>query len=229
MKRWAVVVAVLYLMILAVLTAPALLIAFPWEKMGPDALLSTYAGWGYWVFIVVLALAQFALLAVPVRLAERRPVSRGSLWPTVIAGGLAAGLLALGAVLSILAFLFQDDPPGGDDAIWISLGLGAASWALWAAVFHRKSKTLGPDQLGKVQSRTLIRGSVLELLIAVPTHIVARHRDNCCADMATFFGIAFGVAVMLFAYGPAVFYLFVERWRRLHPRNVENTSTETGV
>jgi len=223
MKRWAFVVAVLYFAILAVLTAPALLLAFPWGKMGPDALLSTYSGWGYWVFIAVLAVAQFALLAVPVRLADKRSVSRGSLWPTVIAGGFAAGLLAIGAVFSILAFLFQDDPPGGDDAIWISIGIGAASWALWAAVFHRKSRTLAPDKLGTKQVRTLLGGSVLELLIAVPTHIVARHRDNCCADMATFFGIIFGVAVMLFAYGPAVFYLFVERWRRLHPEPAANS------
>ena len=26
-----------------------------------------------------------------------------------------------------------------------------------------------------------------------------------------------GVSVMLFAFGPAVFFLFVERWKRLHP------------
>jgi hypothetical protein len=27
-----------------------------------------------------------------------------------------------------------------------------------------------------------------------------------------------GISVMLFAYGPAVFFLFVERWKRIHPR-----------
>jgi len=60
-------------------------------------------------------------------------------------------------------------------------------------------------------------GSILELLIAVPTYVVARYRDYCCGGFITFVGLAMGAAVMLFAYGPAVFYLFAERWKRLHP------------
>jgi hypothetical protein len=53
----------------------------------------------------------------------------------------------------------------------------------------------------------------------VPTHIVARARDYCCAGFYTFLGIAFGVAVMLFSFGPGVFFLFAARWKRLHPRD----------
>ena len=63
----------------------------------------------------------------------------------------------------------------------------------------------------------MLRGSILELLIAVPTHIAARNRDYCCAGFMTFVGLTFGISVMLFSYGPAVFFLYVERWRRLHP------------
>jgi hypothetical protein len=33
----------------------------------------------------------------------------------------------------------------------------------------------------------------------------------------TFIGITFGLSVMLFSFGPAVFFLYVDRWRRLHP------------
>ena len=69
------------------------------------------------------------------------------------------------------------------------------------------------------QCRLLFRGSVLELFVAVPTHVVARVRDYCCAGTWTFIGIATGLAVMLFAFGPAVFFLFVARWKRLHPES----------
>ena len=63
----------------------------------------------------------------------------------------------------------------------------------------------------------MLRGSILELLVAVPTHIVARSRDYCCAGFMTFIGLTLGISVMLFSYGPAVFFLYVDRWRRLHP------------
>lgn len=63
------------------------------------------------------------------------------------------------------------------------------------------------------QSRYLFRGSILELVVAVPAHILARHRDYCCAGAQTFIGIAFGISVMLFSFGPGVLFLCAERWR----------------
>jgi len=81
-----------------------------------------------------------------------------------------------------------------------------------------------PDDLVSRQCRCLLKGSVLELLIAVPTHIVARYRDYCCAGFMTFIGLTMGVSVMLFAYGPAVFFLFAERWKRLHPARTSRTA-----
>jgi hypothetical protein len=33
----------------------------------------------------------------------------------------------------------------------------------------------------------------------------------------TFIGLSLRISVMLFSYGPAVFFLYVDRWRRLHP------------
>jgi hypothetical protein len=79
------------------------------------------------------------------------------------------------------------------------------------------SRDTEPADMVSRQCRALLKGSILELLIAVPTHVVARYRDYCCAGFLTFIGLTMGVSVMLFAYGPAVFFLFVERWKRLHP------------
>jgi hypothetical protein len=68
------------------------------------------------------------------------------------------------------------------------------------------------------QCRVLLKGSILELLIAVPTHLVARQRTYCCAGFMTFLGLTLGISVMIFSFGPAVFFLYVDRWRRLHPQ-----------
>jgi hypothetical protein len=91
------------------------------------------------------------------------------------------------------------------------------TWCLWSLIFYRLGRKQEPGDFMQRQSKALLRGSILELLVAVPTHIVARNRDYCCAGFMTFVGLAMGLSVMLFSFGPAVFFLFVARWRRLHP------------
>jgi hypothetical protein len=215
MKRWAFVVAALYLVILAVLTVPVALLAFV-PQLGLGAV-GVYLVWPYWLWLVVMAIAQFALLGVPARAASLRPVTRGPVWRTVLASGLMAGGLAVGAFLSIDEFVFADHPPNGNWIVWVTLILGLLTWCVWSVVFVRMSRSVPPTDWVSRQCRWLFKGSVLELLIAVPTHIVARWRDYCCAGMMTFVGLTMGISVMLFAFGPAVFFLYVKRWKRLHP------------
>jgi hypothetical protein len=219
MKRWALIVAALYLLILAVLTVPALLLAFVPEA-APKEAAQVYLHWQYWLWLAVMAVSQCALLAVPVRLAGGRPVTRGPVWRTVLAGGLMAGGLAAGAFLSLYELVFRDkagDPHHFNACCWTFPLLGAATWTLWAVVFARMSRSVPPADWVSRQCQWLFQGSVLELLVAVPTHIVARCRDYCCAGFLTFVGLTMGVSVMLFAFGPAVVFLFAERWKRLHP------------
>jgi hypothetical protein len=221
MKRWAWVVAGLYCLLLAVLTVPAGLLAFaPRAKLTEG--LGVYLCWPYWVWLAVMLIGQWALLSVPVDLAGFRPVRRGPVWRTVLAGGLMAGGLAAGAILSIYEFVFRDK--GDGNWIWgIALALGVLIWCLWTLVFLRANRSLAPSDLVSRQCRALFRGSILELLIAVPTHIVARYRDYCCAGFMTFIGLTMGISVMLFSFGPAVFVLYVQRWKRLHPARPDET------
>jgi hypothetical protein len=164
-----------------------------------------------------MILSQWALLAVPVRVASRRPVTRGALWPTLLAGGLMAGGLVAGGGYAILEFLTRGESISATAGL-LPGALGVAMWGIWAVVFLRMSKTTeAPDWVSR-QCRLLFRGSVLELLIAVPTHIVARYRDYCCAGLLTFIGLTMGISVMLFSFGPAALVLYVARWQRLHPK-----------
>ncbi len=215
MKNWAVTVAALYIAVLAVLTVPVAMLAFV-PEIGVGQAFAAYFCWPYWLWLVVMFFSQVALLSVPVRVAHQRPVTHGPVWRTVLAGGLMAGGLAVGAFLSLYEFLFRDQGSGNWSG-WTALTLGVLAWCIWALVFFRMSRSMEPTDIVSRQCRLLLKGSVLELLIAVPTHIVARYRNYCCAGFMTFIGLTMGVSVMLFAFGPAVFYLFVERWKRLHP------------
>ena len=216
MKRWAVVVAGLYGLTLAALTVPVSALAFAGEVKFVEVA-KVYACWPYWIWLIVMVTSQAALLCVPVRVASRRPTSRGSLVPTILAAGLMMGGLAAGAVCSVYEFVFRDQGQGNWIG-WGAIGAAALTWCAWTLIFLRISRNETPADMISRQCRWLLKGSILELLIAVPTHVVARYRDYCCAGFMTFIGLTMGIAVMFFAYGPAVYFLFIERWRRLHPK-----------
>lgn len=214
MKRWAVLVVILYFAILVALTAPFFLVAFyPLESV--RGALGVFFEWKYWAGLGVMIVGQAVMLMTPVDLTLQRPTTRRSvLWPT-LASGLMVGLLVVGVVISVDEYIRKDKATG---SMTILLPLVLVVWAVWTLVFYRTSRDAAPMDVVTRQCRYLLKGSVLELLVAVPTHIVARARDYCCAGILTFFGIAFGVAVMLFSFGPGVFFLFAARWKRLQPQ-----------
>jgi hypothetical protein len=92
-------------------------------------------------------------------------------------------------------------------------------WFIWALIFRHFARADDPDTLLKRSTRWLLRGSILELLIAVPSHVIVRRREDCCAPIGSFWGIATGISVMLLCFGPGVFFLFVERFERLKPKS----------
>jgi hypothetical protein len=215
MKRWAVLVVILYFLLLVALTSPLFLIAFYPRSNARDAI-SVMFEWMYWAGLGVMVLAQAAMLVVPVELSVGRPIAQRSVLWTILASGLMVGVLGAGAAISIDEF-FRREKAGTGDAIlpWAAL---LVLWAAWSLVFYRSGRGAAAMDVVTRQCRYLLKGSILELLVAVPTHIVARARDYCCAGVMTFLGIAFGVAVMLFSFGPGVFFLFAARWKRLHPQ-----------
>jgi hypothetical protein len=91
------------------------------------------------------------------------------------------------------------------EVVWVFL----AFWLVWGVLFYLYFRNSAA-----VTTRTvswLLKGSVLELLIAVPCHVWVRRRGDCSAPMATSFGIVTGIAVMLLAFGPSVLLLYKKR------------------
>ncbi|HEX7618265.1 MAG TPA: hypothetical protein VF480_06065, partial [Verrucomicrobiae bacterium] len=65
MKRWALIVAGLYVALLLVMTVPAILLALA-PHVGVGEAFKAFAAWPYWVWLVIMLVSQIALLAVPV-------------------------------------------------------------------------------------------------------------------------------------------------------------------
>lgn len=245
MKRWAVLTVLLYALALVVLTAPVILAAFAnWGKnpggMSLKDIVQLYSYWGYWLWLAVLAGGQMLLLLVPIDLAEKRLPARRKLKVPVIVSAFFLANLFVAGVFSILCAMFKDsafnlfsfadwllghrtpNQPGTvattTGGVWTSVFIViGVCWVVWAAVFSRFAKTSDADSLLKRAVRWLLRGSILELLVAVPSHIIVRRRGDCCAPLGTFWGIATGISIMLLCFGPGVFFLFVERAQRLKP------------
>jgi len=245
MKRWAVLTVLLYALALLLLTAPVILVAFGrWTQnsaLGLQDALKLYLNWGYWLWLAVLVAGQALLLLLPLNVAERRlPARRKLKVPVIVSAFFLANLLAAG-IFSILCAIFKDNAfnlfsftdwvlghraanqsgtiqttTGG---VWTSIFIVVGiCWVVWAMVFSRFSKSDDADSLLKRAVRWLLRGSILELLVAVPSHVIVRRRDDCCAPAGTFWGIATGISVMLLCFGPGAFFLFVERCQRLQPK-----------
>lgn len=222
MKRWAAVVVALYGIILVIFTAPVLLVSF-WEPskhasgLDIEAIRSVYLHWPYWVGVAVFLASQAALLVIPVRISLERPVSRRTVWLPVITSAFMMALLT-GAFSMVVSEAVRGKP-FVDENIWLILSLAVllASWVAWGVVFWAWSRKRQPRGVLDGLCQWLFAGSILELLVAVPTHIVVRNRDYCCAGIGTFCGITAGLGIMLLSFGPGVFFLFVERWKRLHP------------
>jgi hypothetical protein len=217
LRRWGLLIAGLYGLLLASLTVPVVAGCFVGEMEVSDLrdAWKLYRHWQYWAVIALMALCQLVMLIVPVRTAMKRPTSRLSVILPIAVSGLMIAILAVGAGAATVEFVYADPFPDNDLLNWSPLFVGPAIWIGWAVFFLVKTRTQDPFDTVMGQTRWLKRASVMTLLVAVPTHIIARHRAYCCAGFSTFLGIATGLAVLLFAFGPGVFLLYFARWKHV--------------
>jgi hypothetical protein len=202
--KWVYVILAIYLLCLAallLLPAASALLDTDWQGVAFCA--------GY---VVALVLCGLGMVLVPVRVKQRRPIHRRSVWITIIAAGLLLALLVSGAALAIGEYVRHE---------WSTtalIGIPGCVWAMWTIIFGLISRSTEPAGLAWKLQKLVVSGSALELLIAVPTHIVVRRRPDCCAGLETGIGICVGVSVMIVAFGPAVLLLYWKRWKQITGR-----------
>jgi hypothetical protein len=200
MRRWGVVVTTLYAVVIVCLIVPVAVLT-------PDVRLrEVYQDWSTWGFVAILVACQGTLLFLSVDTSQR-PKPRTSI---VLCYLITAVLFSFLAFSFVLCLVVAIKPSPGTlvermsvPALWLAVACG---WAIPFYLLWRHSTTM----VARATS-WLIKGSVLELLIAVPAHVIVRRRNDCSAPVATGFGIYTGIAIMLLAFGPSVLFLYKKR------------------
>ncbi len=216
MRKWGVVVTLFYALAILALLVPGYLLLIQsdsdWTKYHRDVK-EAYASAGTWVAVAIPVIGQALLLFLRVDTSHKRLKPRAHILVSSAITAFFLAILTFAGVFSSLVALKGDkglDPldglPGGGVLIFGACGV---LWLLWGIVFYRFSRDSSDPVTRSVS--WLLRGSVLELLIAVPAHVIVRRRHDCSAPAVTAFGITSGIAIMLLSFGPSVFLLYKKR------------------
>jgi hypothetical protein len=214
MRKWGIVISVLYALILLGLIAPAVFFFSgrdfdSWAKFS-GSVRETYQDWFFWVPAGAILLSQALLLFLSVDTSQKHLKPRTHVLVSVTVGAILTALLS-SLVIWSLGFAIRGDnfwEKFSDKPTNLLLFWGAL-WVLWAVLFYlyfRNSSAVVTRLIS-----WLLKGSVLELLIVVPCHIIVRRRHDCSAPVATSWGIATGIAIMLLSFGPSVLFLYKKR------------------
>jgi len=212
MRKWGIVISAFYaIILLGILVPSGVLLAGP--SSGSDFLRSlggVYREWFWWVPLGILLFSQASLLFVSVDTSKRRLKPRAHVLVSCAIASVLTALLSLAVIWSLMAAVRSDKfdltitNTNLDAFIW--LGAFWLPWLIFFYLYLRNSSAV----VTRVIS-WLLKGSVLELLVAVPSHVIVRRRQDCSAPILTSFGIVTGIAIMLLSFGPSVLFLYKKR------------------
>ena len=216
MRKWGVLISGFYALVVLGLLFPAgIFLVSPearhWSTF-LGALADTYKQWVFWIPTVAVLSGQALLLFLSVDTSWRRLRPRMHIYVSCAVAGMLVALLTFALVFSLKAAIQGDKFDHiGDRTITGAqvLGFAGVLWLCWGFVFFAYLRN-SSEAVTRIVS-WLLRGSVLELLVAVPCHVIERRRDDCSAPIVTSFGIVTGIAVMLLSFGPSVLLLYKKR------------------
>ena len=188
---------------------PALILFGPLNKI-----METMEGWGYFI-IVFLYVGLFFftqwLFLSPRKLWKIRTLSSGRpMKKAAVGAAFAMMLLFAGLIFSILdLFLKFQDPVFEYFLLFVPLIL----WILWSVVFCIYFRQTDYYTWAGRIIRGLIAGSILELFVSIPIYIT--REEDCYCARGSYAGIVFGGTVLLWAFGPGVFLLFLREKHRI--------------
>jgi hypothetical protein len=219
MRRWGLVVSLFYASVVILLLVPlAVALVGDWHSIGAlhSRITEAYGYWATWLCVGVFIAGQVLLLALSVDVTQRRLKPRTHILLSALVAGLFLAVLTSAALLSIVLAFRGDNVP--DWTVVVLRWTPLVAWIGWGVVFGIYSRAEDGSVTRAVS--WLLRGSVLELLIAVPSHVIVRRRDDCCAPIGTGMGIASGLAIMLLSFGPSVMFLYKRRMSGLKAKAV---------
>ena len=214
MRKWGIVISVFYAVIVFALFVPAGMslagVKDPLGTLLSKDMIDFFGEWLAWVPVIALVAGEAILLFLSVDTSFKKLKPRAHVAVSVTITSMLFALLALAGISAVGATVVGDKFL---DQYWGSaaqmFGVWAGIWLLWGIVFYLYFRN--STQVATRAVSWLIKGSVLELLVAVPCHVWVRRRGDCSAPLATSFGIVTGIAVMLLAFGPSVLLLYKKR------------------
>jgi hypothetical protein len=121
-------------------------------------------------------------------------------------------VLVVAVFLSLVEVFEIDEDPSLAWVFWTLIGV---NWIGWSLAFRVTYAQHDRYTVARKLLSALFRGSLLELLVAIPSHIIVSRRPGCFVGLLTGLGVSGGIAVMLWAFGPGIILLFLrKRYRK---------------
>ena len=131
-----------------------------------------------------------------------------------IGAAFAIALLVAGLGYSILDLFFVEIPDSPSKILeYLLISVPLILWILWSIVFCVYFRQTDYYTWAGRIIRGLVAGSILELFVSIP--IFATREDDCYCARGSYAGIIFGATVLLWAFGPGVFLLFLREKHRI--------------
>lgn len=169
----------------------------------------SYGEWTFALPVAIVFVGQVLLLFVSVDASNRRLKPRARLLLPAALTGLFTAVIGFGVCGSILVAIWGDKLFDHDRLVYSYLLVWPLLWIVWSFVFYFQTRNVESPVSRSLS--WLLKGSILEFLIAVPCHVIVRRREDCCAPYATSLGMCTGLAIMLLAFGPSVLLLYKKR------------------
>ena len=163
---------------------------------------------GLFFFTQWLFLSPRKLWKIKTRITGR-PMKKAAIGAAFATALLAAGLGY--SILDLFSVAIPDSPSNVLTYLLISVPL--ILWILWSIVFCVYFRQTDYYTWAGRIIRGLVAGSLLELFVSIP--IFATRQDDCYCARGSYAGIIFGATVLLWAFGPGVFLLFLREKHRI--------------
>lgn len=179
-------------------------------------------------FLGLFLLTEWLFLFPRGRLSFQTSERRRSRRSAAVAGGFMGMLLTAGVAATVMEWggVWRDSLAAelrfggmllyGLHAFWAAM---AAAWVLWAVIFYAYYRDADHHTAIARITRALLAGTILELLVAVPTYVKALGEpDNCRCEKGSYTGLVFGCTAVFWLFGPGVYLLLLRERRRYTPR-----------
>jgi len=173
--------------------------------------------------VVCLLVATQVLFICGVRTIELcRPIKRYKIILPVAVASLMMAVLAGSASLALGELIDVEKKGWAPYAFWTIILI---NWIGWAVLFFAHCSGLERYHILKRLTVTVLAGRLLEFLASVVSHIIVTRKGACLAGMYTAMGIAGGICVMLWTFGPGILLLFLRE--RLHSDRTDREQSIT--